>query len=138
MDMNKKIIKFVGILFLVIIIINCFAIISNAATITQGVGTEAIDKFKDGSKKQFNDPNNKSITTTQNVLGAIVSIAQMISITVALVMLVVLATKYMISSVSERAEIKKHAVIYVIGALLIFSVNGIIAIIQQFSLNIKY
>lgn len=138
MNMNKKIIKFVGILISAIVIINFCAIISNATVITDGVGTSAIKKFEDGAKVKYTDKNNKSISTTQNILGATVGIVQIISITVAVVMLIILAIKYMISSVSERAEIKKHAVVYVVGALLIFSVNGIIEIIQRFSSNIEY
>lgn len=138
MDMSKKIIKFIGILILVIAIINVCTIISNAAVIKEGVGTDAIEKFEIGAKDKFTDTKNKSISTTQNALGAIVGIVQTISITVAVVMLMILAIKYIMSSVQERAEIKKHAVVYVIGALLIFSVNGIIEIIQLFSSNIYY
>ena len=68
MNMNKKIIKFVGILISAIVIINFCAIISNATVITDGVGTSAIKKFEDGAKVKYTDKNNKSISTTQNIL----------------------------------------------------------------------
>ena len=50
-----------------------------------------------------------------------------------IVMLSILGMKYMYSSPGERAEIKKHAVIYVIGAFILFAVPGIIRIIIEFS-----
>lgn len=91
-----------------------------------------------GSESKLTDSSNKSITTAQKVIGAIKNIVQVVSIFVAVIMLVILATKYMISSVADRAEIKKHAVVYAIGALIIFSINGIIGIIQFFSSRIQY
>ncbi|MBP3597078.1 MAG: hypothetical protein J6J60_06750 [Clostridia bacterium] len=136
--MNKKIIKFVGILILGIVIVNFFCIVSNAAVIENGVGTDVIEKFKTGAEGKITDENNKSIITTKNILGAILSIVQIISISVAMIMLIILSIKYMVSSVEERAQIKKHAVVYAIGAIIVFGVNGIIEIIQAFSSNIKY
>ena len=44
-------------------------------------------------------------------------------------MLIVLAMKYMMSAPGERADIKKHAVVYVVGA--------VVGIIQKFSDNIN-
>lgn len=73
----------------------------------------------------------------QNIVGAILAIAKVIAVGVALIMLVVLAIKYMAASAGDKAEIKKHAVVYVTGALVLFGSAGILSIIEQFaSINI--
>lgn len=133
--MNKKNLKILAIIVLIIFFITCSSIISNA--VTDGVGSGAIDEFRSGANGVLGS-NNKSISTAKNVLGAVRNIVQIVSMFVAVIMLMFIAIKYMVSSVAERAEIKKHAVVYVVGALIVFGVNGIITIIQQFSLNIKY
>lgn len=69
----------------------------------------------------------------QNIVGAILAIAKVIAVGVALIMLVVLAIKYMAASAGDKAEIKKHAVVYVTGALVLFGSAGILSIIEQFA-----
>ena len=125
---------------MMMLFVNFYAIpLKVAATeLSEGVGTNAIDKFKEGASGKLDDSNNKTIKTTQKIFGAVKNIVQVVSLFIAVIMLLFVTIKYMVSSVSERAEIKKHAVVYVIGALIIFSVNGIITIIQKFSTNIEY
>ena len=41
--------------------------------------------------------------------------------------------KYMMSAPGDRADIKKHAVHYVISALILFGVSGILTIISEFA-----
>jgi hypothetical protein len=48
-------------------------------------------------------------------------------------MLVVLAIKYMSAAPGDKAEIKKHAVVYVTGAIVLFGSAGILSIIEQFA-----
>ena len=45
--------------------------------------------------------------------------------------------KYMSSAPSDRADIKKHAIAYVIGAIILFGVTGILSIIIEVSETIK-
>ena len=75
--------------------------------------------------------------SAQNIVGAILAIAKVIAVGVALIMLVVLAIKYMSAAPGDKADIKKHAVVYVVGALVLFGSAGILEIIQQFSKNIS-
>ena len=81
--------------------------------------------------------NTGASTSAQNILNAILSVAQVIGIGVAVIMLVVLAIKYISASPGDKAEIKKHAVIYVVGAVILFAASGIIQIIKQFATNIQ-
>lgn len=82
---------------------------------------------------------NQSTSVTADagtVLNSVLSIIQVIGISVAVIMLMVLGIKYMVSSVADRAEIKKHAVVYVVGAILMFGASGIMQIIKSFSENV--
>lgn len=65
----------------------------------------------------------------QKILG----IVQVVAVSVAVIMLIVLAIKYISSAPNDKAEIKKHAVIYVVGAILLFGAAGILGLIQQFA-----
>lgn len=50
----------------------------------------------------------------------------------AALILMVLGCKYIIASAGERAEIKKNAIVYVIGAVVLFSASAILNIIINF------
>lgn len=74
-----------------------------------------------------------AITATQNVMGSIITVAQVVGTGIAVIMLIFLAMKYMMASAGDKADIKKHAVIYIIGAIIIFTVPNILAIIADFA-----
>ncbi len=88
--------------------------------------------------KQFNGKGDTSGASgaAQNIIGAIISIAQVIGVGVAIIMLIVLAIKYISAAPSEKAEIKKTVIIYVTGAIILFAASGILQIIKQFAGNI--
>lgn len=52
-------------------------------------------------------------------------------------MLIILAIKYMSAAPGEKADIKKSAVVYVIGAVVLFAAVGIMQVIKQFSDDIN-
>ena len=72
-----------------------------------------------------------------NISGAVITIARIICMGVAITMLVLVAIKYMTAAPGEKADIKKHAVIYVVGAVVMFASTGILGIIQKFATGIK-
>ena len=80
----------------------------------------------------YTNVNNK----VTNVVGAAISVIRIIGTGVAIIMLVAIAIKYMSAAPGERAEIKKHAVPYVVGAIVLFASTNILKIIQDFSQNI--
>lgn len=67
----------------------------------------------------------------QDISGIILGIVQVIGIAVAVIMLVVLAIKYLSAAPSEKADIKKSAFVYVIGALLLFGGVALLNIIKD-------
>ena len=90
------------------------------------------------STTQFDSNNNDSLdSATRNIVGAIVSVIRIVGTGIALIMLVAVAIKYMSSAPGDRAEIKKHAVIYVVGAIVLFGGAQLIGIIQNFASNIS-
>ena len=77
---------------------------------------------------------NSSIDSdVNNIRGSVIAIVEVIGVSIAVIMLVVLAIKYMTSSPNDRAEVKKHMIPYFIGAILIFGAVGVVQIIRQFT-----
>lgn len=74
-----------------------------------------------------------AVTSAQNIAGSIISVAKVICAGIAIIMLSVIAMKYMLAAPSEKADIKKHAVVYVVGAIVMFAATGILSIIQSFA-----
>ena len=90
------------------------------------------------SVSQFNDRNDTNLdNSTRNIVGAIVSVVRIVGTGIALIMIAFVAMKYMSAAPGDRAEIKKHAVIYVVGAIVLFGGAQLIGIIQNFAKNIN-
>lgn len=90
------------------------------------------------STTQFDgESGGEAASSARKIVGAILAVTRIVGTGVAIIMLIVLAMKYMMSAPGERADIKKHAVIYVVGAVVLFASSGILGIIQKFSDNIN-
>ena len=66
-------------------------------------------------------------TTTSNIIG----IVQFICYAAAVILLIVLGVKWLIAAPDQKADIKKSAVIYVIGAVLVFAAGAILQVIRN-------
>lgn len=71
-------------------------------------------------------------TMANRIIGTIQIIGSILSVAV----LGILGIKYMIGSVEERAEYKKTLKAYVIGAIMVFGIINILAIIVKISTNV--
>ena len=113
--MTKKLIS-----MLVIALLVC----SLAVTVFAG----GVDQNTAKSVNQFDNlgDNSGASTSFQNIIGAIITIVQIIGTGVAIIMLIVLAIKYISAAPGDKAEIKKHAVVYVVGAIVLLSATGIL------------
>lgn len=69
----------------------------------------------------------------EKVMGAIISIMQVVGVGVAIIMIIYVAIKYMTAAPSEKAEFKKSATAYVVGAVILFATSGILGIIKNFA-----
>jgi len=70
-------------------------------------------------------------TTVKNIIG----IVQFICYAAAVILLVVLGVKWISAAPDEKANIKKGAVIYVVGAALVFAAGAILQVIKNVANN---
>lgn len=99
-------------------------IIVLASSISYGLDTGAYDKIYE--KEQ-------GIDKINTIGGNALAIAQTVGISVALVMLVVIGIKYVVSSPEQRASIKGKMIGFVIGAILLFTSSAMLGIIAEFA-----
>ena len=100
-------------------------------------GSLAVDWNSKLSNQTSASSDSEVVQKTQKISGAAITIAQVVGVGIAVIMLIVLAMKYMTSAPSDRAEIKKHMVVYVVGALVMFSAVGILQIIKSLASNVN-
>lgn len=75
--------------------------------------------------------------TVNTVMATIITVVRVVGVTAAVLMLLVLAMKYMSAAPGDKADIKKSAIVYVVGAVILFAVTGILGIIEQLASGIK-
>lgn len=139
--MKRKVISVILILLLSITLLqsNIYATGTPASTSTPtstGAPQTGGSGFDWNSKKteMMTKEGDKAVTDPINkIAGTAITVTQVISIGVAIIMLIVLAMKYMSSAPGDRAEIKKHAVPFVVGAFVLFGASGILTLIQEIS-----
>ena len=118
--MKKKFTKIV-ICILYIVLISSFV-----TNIVHGTGNQ----FNISEFDNFNNPIQKS---SNKISANVITVVRIIAVTIAIVMLLAVAMKYMTSAPGDRADIKKHAISYLIGAFIIFGVTGIIEFLIELS-----
>lgn len=127
----KKLMKNCIVIVLLLTIVLSIGYVVNAADGSDIIGRiDKVDKKTDQSKAK---------ESSENIVGSLLDIMRSVAVGVALIMLVVLAVKYMSAAPGDKAEIKKHAVVYIVGAVILFGAAGIITIIGNFAKsNIAY
>lgn len=86
--------------------------------------------------RAINIPEPAAGNTTKTISassGVVLGVIQAVAMAAAVIMLIVLAIKYVTAAPTEKADVKKSAAIYVLGAVLLFGASGILGIIQSFS-----
>lgn len=73
----------------------------------------------------------------ETALGQVAGVVRIIGTGISIIVIVVIACKYMIASAGDRAEIKKNAIPFVVGAIVLFGASGIFEIIVDFASGIK-
>lgn len=69
------------------------------------------------------------------MLGSVLNVIRIVGAAIAIAILLIIATKYIIASAGDRADIKKYAVNYVIGALIFLGASGILTIIRAYVMS---
>lgn len=132
--MNRKVIKVISILMVVLMAIMTLSVPVFADTESDSTKSSTTS-WKDISIDQFDKAGDKSgaSQTATNIVGSIISIVQVVGMGIAIIMLIVMAIKYISAAPSEKAEIKKSATIYIVGAIVLFAASGILEIIKNFA-----
>lgn len=126
--MAKKVMKMLAIMLIALMVVA----VSSQAVFAKTAKDDSmkLDQFKSGD-------NSGASESAQNIISALITIVQIIGTGVAIIMLIVLAIKYISAAPGDKADIKKHAVVYVVGAIVLFAATGILQIIKSFSSNIS-
>lgn len=77
----------------------------------------------------------EGIESTKSLLSSILGIVRIIGMTVAVVMLAVIACKYMLSAPGDRADLKKYLPIYITGAIVLFGASGLVGMIRDLTME---
>ncbi len=94
------------------------------------------DEMKNLINKNYSDSTGTD-AKVNNITATVITTIRIVGIAVAIVMLLTIAMKYMTAAPGDKADIKKSAVQYVVGAIVLFGVVGILTIISKFSTGIK-
>lgn len=126
MKVNFRKIFVISIVFLIVLamMLPVFAVVTSA-DITGKYSGSSGDALQ-GSK------------SVKNTIAGILDAVRIASAGVAIIMLTILGAKYMLSSPNDRAEIKKGAIVYVVGAVVMMSASFLAKVIKEFTTtNIK-
>lgn len=120
----------------IIIILIIFLISSTyMSAVNADSGINAAKLSRTGSAFDDNAAETNATDFANNSANLVISIMRIVGVTIAVLMLLVLAIKYMTSAAGERADIKKHAIVYVVGAVLLFGAVGILGMINDLTTN---
>lgn len=126
--MERKVIKVILIFLIIFISSNLFFNLTSRASYS----SVDVDFVTNGAKDDSG-----AASSANKIIGAILTVCQMAGSGIAVIMLIVLAIKYLSAAPSDKAQIKNSAVIYIVGAVILFSASGILAIIRKFSTNVS-
>ena len=104
------------------ILVIAMMLVSTVSTVFAEGAAEVLGKLK----------GNTGATTANNIIG----IVQVICYAAAVIMLVMLGVKFITASPEGKAEIKKSAIIYVIGAVIVFAAGTLLSVISSVSTNV--
>lgn len=120
--MKKKTVKIISTIMLVTMIL--FSISNLVLAATTG---DPLDP------SQMQGQTSNASTKVQEVANIILGIVQVVAVAVAVIMLIVLAVKYISASPEGKADIKKSATLYIVGAVLLFASTAILGVLKEFA-----
>ena len=118
----KKYIKVISTIILIVMFVGILQNIALAATF--------VDMATVNGVLNETGAGGTTVSSARKIIGAIINVVKVISVGIAVIMLAVLAMKYMLAAPGDKADIKKHAVVYVVGAVVLFGASGILSIIH--------
>ena len=126
--MKKSMRKLIISILLVLLIVVFFNRVALAGDYSAQMGQLITD-----SDNAFGATEGEAEQTVRSVVVTIIGVAKIVGVCIAVVMLLAIAMKYMSAAPGKKAEIKKSAVVYVVGAIVLFAVTGLLTIIEKFA-----
>jgi len=127
--MQKRVVKVISLLIISLLVLSMVSVVFGAGDYKQTM-RDLIDTMD-------TEPGETNATkTATSIVTNLIIIFRIVGVTAAILMLLVVAMKYMTAAPSEKAEIKKSAVVYIVGAVILFAVTGILGIISNLSSTI--
>ena len=115
----KTIVRILTVVLLAIMLVSTGLTVVNAANVTIPIDQVKGDTTSDIAKG------------VNNIGGTILGVLQVAAAVIAVIVLVVLAIKYIMASPNDKADIKKSATGYIIGAVILFGASGLLAWLQN-------
>ena len=111
-----------------IMIILIIAILTIILFINQVNATQVInpDSYKPDSQSDVT-----GATSFLNMANKLIGIVQIVGSIISVIALILIGIKYIVGSVEERVEYKKTLKPYLIGAIMVFAITNLLAIIQN-------
>ncbi len=81
-------------------------------------------------------PDTGTLTEMNSFRNKIYTVFQIVGTGLAVIGLILLGIKYVYSAPNERADVKKYAIVYVVGAVLFFGAIGIVELLKGFGLEL--
>jgi len=128
--MQKRVVKVISLLIISLLVLSMVSVVFGAGDYKETM-RDLIDTM-DTAPGETN-----ATKTATSIVTNLIIIFRIVGVTAAILMLLVVAMKYMTAAPSEKAEIKKSAVVYIVGAVILFAVTGILGIISNLSSTIN-
>ena len=75
------------------------------------------------------------INSTKSIMGTIINVIRIVGTGVSAIMLTYVAIKYMSAAPSEKAEFKKSATAFIVGAVVLFAATNLLKILADFAVE---
>lgn len=124
-----KVMKVVVVAIIAALLIASMVSVVNATTVS-------FDSINETTVTNGAQDTSGAAASLNRIIGSVITIVQVVGVGVAVIMLIVLAIKYISAAPGDKADIKKHAVVYVVGAVVLFAASGILGIVKNFAKNV--
>ena len=114
---NKTMAKIFTVAMLVLILASATSLV-----FAEGSGYFETSKYEGNQS----DAADRMESASQRIIG----IVQVVAMVIAVVILIYMGIKYVSAAPAEKADVKKGAMIYVVGAILLFSTAGVLQMVK--------
>lgn len=127
--------KFIKIVAIIALLFSIFNIVSNFYNVYAWDPTSEIEQVKKENPWD-KTPNKSIIDPTKSVIATAINVIRVVGTGIALIMLSYVGIKYMSAAPSEKADFKKSATAYVVGAIILFGATNVLTIIANFATSL--